>query len=146
MSHVAFRPEGPLLLINEHHPDLRAVLFSKGTRGWRARLRDLLAPRIATTVWRAVLVEAWQQLRPAGGFPSPDDRSWAVFDENHWTTRALARAATLRTKKEEEPIPALLDLIEDEESRAGILTGLAEQLASQTERPLPRLVEELDGK
>ncbi len=146
LVHVVFRPEGPLVLMNEHHPDLRLVLFSKGTRGWRARLRDLLAQRVAATVWRSVLTEAWQQVRPAEGFPDPDERSWALLGEEHWTTRALDRAAQIRTRKDDEPIPALLDLIEDESSRAGILSRLSEELAHETDRSLPRLVEELDGK
>ena len=146
LVHVVFRPEGPLVVMNEHHPDLRAVLFSKGTRGWRARLRDLLSTRIAATVWRSVLIEAWQQLRPAEGFPDPDDRTWADLGDEHWTTRALQRAATLRTKKADEPICALLDLIEDESTRAGVLTGLTERLATETGNALPRLVGELDGK
>jgi hypothetical protein len=146
LCHVAFRPEGPLVLLNEHYPDLRAVLFSKGTRGWRARLRDFLAPRIAATVWHAVLLEAWQQVRPASGFEHEDDRSWALRGEEHWTTLALTRAALLRTRKEDEPLLAFLDLLEDESTRAGTLNATAEALAAENKQALPRLVSELNGR
>ncbi len=46
----------PTLLLNLDHVELRSVLDNKGTRGVRARLRDLVFERIEAGVWTQLLV------------------------------------------------------------------------------------------
>lgn len=52
----------PILYLNEDHEHVRALLDSKGTRGSRARARDLLYERIGAGVWTQLVLGASTRL------------------------------------------------------------------------------------
>lgn len=88
LSHVAIRPEGPLILLNKRHPAVVSLLQCKGTVGIDARLRDVLLGRVAAEAWRAILAAAVGEMA-MDKEPTENVDEVAALGEEHWTTHIL---------------------------------------------------------
>jgi hypothetical protein len=54
--------EDPILYLNADHAELRPILDSKGTRGRRVRLRELLYERVEAGAWTQLLIHVGERL------------------------------------------------------------------------------------
>ncbi len=142
LSHVAFRAQGPLVLLNVHRREVRDVLLSKGTRGVRARLRDVLLGEIATHVWRTIVAEAYFFCRPESGQPTDDDFEWGI-DVDHWSFAVLEHV--VRKLSALSDVEELLCSLHDDARRAGLLLEIGETLGRiGSDAPL-KLLREVEG-
>lgn len=143
LSHVAFAPAGPIVLINKRRPEVTDVLLARGTVGLRARIRDVLLRQIATSAWRAMVLEAAARVDlEFGTDPSADDEA-ADLGDLHWTTRVLDHAArALFPREGARARERLLAALADDALRPGTLFELSERLGRVGQDPVLRLIEE----
>ncbi|NVB39846.1 hypothetical protein G6O69_18530 [Pseudenhygromyxa sp. WMMC2535] len=125
--------EAPILYLNAEHESLRATLDSKGTRGPRARVRDLVFERIAASVWTQLILRVSARL-VEDGEPAYD---WerAVLDQ--WLPRLYPEhQPDLRQphlERDYQELPALLTrldaLLQVEGKLATLATKLMDELS-----------------
>lgn len=140
LSHVAIRPEGPLVLLNKRHPAVVAVLQSKGAVGIEARLRDVLLGRVAADAWRAILDATVDAVSPNDGSRQTDEELPAL-GEDHWTTHVLAHVKKQLGWSASETISKL----RDSNLRNAELFEASETLGRVGTEALRKLAEELRG-
>lgn len=123
----------PLLLLNLDHAELRSVLDGKGTRGARARLRDLVFERIEGPVWTALLVHAAACLVADDELPF----AWQRRVLDHWLPLLYpeldAPEARARLQHDYERLPELLFELDALMQVHGKLPELAHALLGDTE-------------
>jgi len=89
--------EDPILYLNADHAALRPILDSKGTRGRRVRLRELLYERVEAGAWMQLLVHVSERLVDDGELTYP----WQEAVLDRWLPRlypALGSAAERRER------------------------------------------------
>ena len=138
LSHVAIRPEGPLVLLNKRHQAVVRLLQCKGTVGIQARLRDVLLGRVATDAWRAILAAAIGEV--STDKDTNDDASEvADLGEEHWTTHVLRHVEKYLGWAPSEAMRRL----GDPSTRNGHLFEASETLGKVGTETLRKLAEEL---
>lgn len=124
--------EDPILYLNADHEQVRAVLDNKGTRGRRARTRELLFERIESGVWTQMLVHSSARLAQDGELAYPWEQ--AILDQ--WLPRlypdlvddAARREALARDHRR---LPQLLVEIDAALQAHGELGSIATKLAAE---------------
>ncbi|EDM81679.1 hypothetical protein PPSIR1_22219 [Plesiocystis pacifica SIR-1] len=123
--------ETPILYLNADHESLRPTLDSKGTRGPRARVRDLVFERIASSVWTQLVLRVSARLVDDGE-PAYD---WerAVLDQ--WLPRLYPeRRAEERQsclERDFQDLPMLLARLDAILQVEGKLAALAAKLTGE---------------
>lgn len=130
---VLLELDPPVLLLNLDHAELRSVLDGKGTRGARARLRDLVFERIEGPVWTALLVHAAACLSADDELPF----AWQRRVLDHWLPHLYpeldAPEARARLVHDYERLPELLVELDGLMQTQGKLPELAHALLGDAE-------------
>lgn len=138
LSHVAIRPEGPLILLNRRHPAVVGLLQCKGTVGINARLRDVLLGRVAADAWRAILTAAVGEVS-SDRDTNEEGAEVADLGEEHWTTHVLRHVEKHLNWSASDAIRKL----GDPGGRNGYLFEASETLGKVGTETLRKLAEEL---
>ncbi len=138
LSHVAVRPEGPLILLNKRHSAVVSLLQCKGTVGIDARLRDVLLGRVAAEAWRAILAAAVGEVSTDKD-ANDDGSEVADLGEEHWTTHVLRHVEKQLGWSASEAMRKL----GDPSGRNGHLFEASETLGKVGTEALRKLAEEL---
>ena len=122
----------PILYLNVDHEQVRPVLDSKGTRGPRARLRELLFERIEVGVWTQLVLRASARLVEDGELAY----TWEGAILNQWLPRLYPeqthedeRRACL--ERDYQRLPSLLARLDGAMQVEGKLAQLATKLMEE---------------
>lgn len=88
--------EDPILYLNSDHTALRPILDSKGTRGRRVRLRELLYERVEAGAWAQLLIHVSERLVADGELTYP----WQEAVLDRWLPRLYPTLSSEAERRE----------------------------------------------
>lgn len=144
LSYVVYTARGPLILLNEHEPEIVEVLTSRARVGRTARIRDVLLGHVAREAWRSILLEAAHQWDSVGD--SAVDGAGDGGANEHWAGRALRHAAKKHPLSTGMEADDLAQQLMDVDTRPGVLSLLAETLGGDSRNTALKLIQEGGGQ